>query len=196
MQNNMNYAVDLCYLSTNTRINEKWNLKSDEFRAIVSAFPANSKYKNFFEPKVEDAISSDHALNKQAFLHVVTETVFNYPTPFFSEKTFKPISSKRPFVIVGAQGTLSVLRSVGFKTFSDYWDESYDETSDPEDRLAKVVDVIEDICDRSVDDLRKLCLSMEDVLNYNLNHYSHNLKISELEKFENACQENLNPRHV
>ena len=35
------------------------------------------------------------------------------------------------------------MRELGFKTFSDFWDESYDETPDHAERLRKIVEVCE-----------------------------------------------------
>lgn len=43
-----------------------------------------------------------------------------------SEKTFKPIAYLQPFFVFGHPGTLAYLHSQGYKTFSKWWDESYD----------------------------------------------------------------------
>jgi hypothetical protein len=69
-----------------------------------------------------------------SYLHdfwLVTETVNyaadeHYGHVFLTEKTFKPIILKMGFLIAGCKGSLKKLRNLGFKTFSDYWDESYD----------------------------------------------------------------------
>ena len=68
------------------------------------------------------------------YLHefwLVTETVnyspaHDYGHVFLTEKTFKPIILKMGFLIAGCTGSLKKLKDLGFKTFSDYWDESYD----------------------------------------------------------------------
>lgn len=63
---------------------------------------------------------------KKSFLWVVTETHIDNDVMFISEKTYKPIRVGMPFVVLGNPGTLEVLRSFGFKTFSKWIDESYD----------------------------------------------------------------------
>lgn len=65
----------------------------------------------------------DSGIWKQCFINVVTETVTN--GNFLSEKVWKPIIGKRPFMLVGPPRTLEKLRSWGFKTFDSYWPETY-----------------------------------------------------------------------
>lgn len=78
-------------------------------------------------------------------INLVTETYyfnfFNHQTPahFITEKTLKPIMSKQMFIVIGEKGMLSVLRNMGFRTFSDFIDESYDLEPD-ETRMFKAVE--------------------------------------------------------
>ena len=79
---------------------------------------------------------------------LVTETVAgddHHGHVFLTEKTFKPILLKMGFVIAGRMGVLKKLRDLGFKTFSDYWDESYDTMDWWPDRRDALVKTIEDI---------------------------------------------------
>jgi hypothetical protein len=119
---------------------------------------------------------------KQALLYVSTETVFDYPYPYLSEKSYKPIMQKRPFVIAGAPGSLAVLKAQGFRTFSDHWDESYDQVTDSNQRLRAILGIIEHICSLSIDQLKELCYSMQDVLDHNFQHYVDVFAGSNLEK--------------
>lgn len=52
-----------------------------------------------------------------------------------SEKTAKPIAFQHPFVILGSMGILQTLKSIGFETFENLFDESYDTESDWTKRL-------------------------------------------------------------
>ena len=45
---------------------------------------------------------------------------------FVTEKSFKPMAFFHPFVICGPKGSLAYLRSLGFETFDNMFDESYD----------------------------------------------------------------------
>jgi hypothetical protein len=51
---------------------------------------------------------------------------------FFSEKIFRSIYNKRPFLLIGNKNSLKELRKMGFKTFPHIFDESYDSLDDDE----------------------------------------------------------------
>jgi len=53
-------------------------------------------------------------------------TDYRHPWPFVTEKTFKPIQYQHPFMIYGQKGTLKFLHDLGFETFENIFDESYD----------------------------------------------------------------------
>ena len=184
---------DLLYTSTSTRINDRWFIKDNQLHEIVDNFSADTKFRNFDDNYTHNKM--DNALYQQCFLQVVTETVFNYPMSCFTEKSAKPLLNKRPFVMVGAPGSLANLKSIGFKTFSDFWSEDYDTIADPELRIMAIVDIIEWVCAQSVTDLQSLCVRMKDVLNYNFTYYVNEFEISQLIKLEQACIENLKPRY-
>ena len=57
-----------------------------------------------------------------------------------TEKTFKPIAFFHPFVVYGQPGTLAYLHELGFETFENLFDESYDANPDQNSRLRQVVD--------------------------------------------------------
>ena len=48
------------------------------------------------------------------------------PWPFVTEKTFKPIQYQHPFMVYGQKNTLKFLHDLGFETFENIFDESYD----------------------------------------------------------------------
>jgi hypothetical protein len=180
-------------IHTQSRINDKWLLSNDTLKKIVNNFPVDQKIINFVDNF--STVGMDPLLYQQGFLQVVTETVFHYPATFFSEKTMKPIVNKRPFVILGAVGSLANLQSLGFKTFSNFWSEDYDTIKNPEQRINMVVEIIESICAQSIEELQILCESMSDVLNYNYEYYVNNFKKSQLTQFEQLCIQNLHSRY-
>lgn len=64
---------------------------------------------------------------KDFFAEIVCET-FCYGQSFYpTEKTWRPLVCKTPFMVQGPCNFLKNLRSLGFKTFGQWWDESYDE---------------------------------------------------------------------
>jgi hypothetical protein len=66
----------------------------------------------------------------QTAYSVVAETCFHDNFAFFTEKTSKPIIARRLFVMFAGQNYLANLRKLGFQTFGDIIDESYDQESD------------------------------------------------------------------
>lgn len=76
-------------------------------------------------------IDPSQSLYDITLLSVVTETRFYINTVFNTEKIYKPIANRHPFIVVGPAKTLENLRLMGYKTFSDYFDESYDTIEDP-----------------------------------------------------------------
>lgn len=79
-----------------------------------------------------------------SLIHVVTETVYRGNKNHLTEKTFKPIVMQQPFIIQSCKGSLEYLRRYGFKTFADFWDESYDEADDGV-RTYEIGKVLQDI---------------------------------------------------
>ena len=106
-----------------------------------------------------------------SLLYLVTETVASGRRQHLTEKTFKPICLQMPFVIVGTAGSLKYLRSYGFKTFGDFWDESYDNETNDVVRLEKIAQVLKDLDLLSVADKNKLFQSMQAIIKHNYNHF-------------------------
>jgi len=104
-----------------------------------------------------------------SFLHVVTETCYWEGKTHLTEKIFKPIVARQPFVLLGCAFNLRYLRSYGFKTFDLWWDESYDVIVDPMDRLQAVVRIVKEISEMSNTDLESMLQGMQHVLDYNYN---------------------------
>jgi hypothetical protein len=109
--------------------------------------------------------------NQSALWHVVSETVFYYNKLHLTEKIFKPIFSKRPFILVAAPGNLAYLKSYGFRTFDRWIDESYDDEQDHQTRLEKIAVEVEKLCDLSPADLKKMHQEMREILEFNFNHF-------------------------
>ena len=106
-----------------------------------------------------------------SLLYLVTETVATGRRLHLTEKTFKPICLRMPFIIVGTHGSLRYLRSYGFKTFGDYWDESYDNETDDVKRIEMISQLLCKLDSMSVTHKQKLFNDMNDILNYNYNHF-------------------------
>lgn len=107
----------------------------------------------------------------RSFLHVVTETCYYQDFNHLTEKIFKPIVMMQPFVLASTKGGLKYLKSYGFKTFSKWIDESYDDIEDPYGRLDAITEEIEKICALTKDEQRVMYNEMLPILIHNRNHF-------------------------
>ena len=64
---------------------------------------------------------------------------------FITEKLWKPILCQHFFIVHGNYLYLQKLREIGFRTFGQYFDESYDLEPDAEKRIDKIVKLIESL---------------------------------------------------
>jgi hypothetical protein len=106
-----------------------------------------------------------------ALFHVVTETVYFMPKLHLTEKVFKPIVAKRPFLLVSTPGSLAYLKSYGFRTFDRWIDESYDNEPDHYIRIEKITFELAKLCAMSPALLKQMHQEMQEVLEYNFNHF-------------------------
>lgn len=91
--------------------------------------------------------TDDEKYYRDSLLSVVTETFFFKTVSdiyddegiFFSEKTFKPILAKHPFILMNRPRSLKALRSLGYRTFAGWIDESYDLIEDDEQRFLAII---------------------------------------------------------
>jgi hypothetical protein len=106
----------------------------------------------------------------ESLLYLVTETVATGRRHHLTEKTFKPIALGMPFVIVGTQGSLKYLRSYGFKTFGDLWDESYDDEPNDSRRIEKIAQVLKQL-DGLEEHRQDIFQSAWEIIEHNWNHF-------------------------
>lgn len=125
---------------------------------------------------VEDKMSfNTNENNKKEFyinsyLHITSETDFDSSsTPFFSEKTWRPILNLQPFIYVGNYKSLEKLKTMGFKTFHPFIDESYDMIQDQRERFFVIEKEIEKFAVMSIEELHQWYYSITDILIHNQN---------------------------
>jgi hypothetical protein len=109
--------------------------------------------------------------NASSMCHVINETVFFGRRHHLTEKSFKPICLRMPFVMVSSHGSLAYLRSYGFQTFNDYWDESYDQEIDDFRRLEKISDLLKKFIMMSDRQRQELYEATFPIIEHNFNHF-------------------------
>jgi len=103
---------------------------------------------------------------RQFFVEIVSETYFSGNTFFLTEKIFRPILLKTPFIVQGPQWFLYNLKKLGFKTFDQWWDEGYSE--DPADyQPTEIQKVIATLAALSVNQISTMYEEMQSILDFN-----------------------------
>lgn len=103
---------------------------------------------------------------RECFIAVVNETRFSQETANVSEKVIDAIKCETPFILVAPPRSLQYLRELGFKTFGEFWDESYDLEEDPMKRMNKILQLLEYLDNH--EDLQGLYNSIIPILDYNM----------------------------
>jgi len=124
------------------------------------------------------SLSADVNLEEltSALWHIVTETIYFDPKLHLTEKVFKPIVARRPFILVAAPGNLAYLKSYGFRTFDRWIDESYDSEPDHYVRIEKITEQIARLCAMEPADLIMMHAEMQETLDYNFDHFYNTFK--------------------
>lgn len=107
----------------------------------------------------------------QSLAYVVTETVYRGRRKHLTEKIFKPICLRMPFVLVSTAGSLEYLRSYGFRTFDSIWDESYDLETDDDIRINKIADLLLDFDHMRPSQLQLMHERCRQIVEYNYQHF-------------------------
>jgi hypothetical protein len=148
-------------------------LKSDEFDKFCD-IRDNNEYKNLIYDKYPFVVDYEDAdtvaqlhnyLTKKdmwmnSYFSIVSETSVNDNFCFITEKTVRPIIYYHPFIIWGNPHTLKRLRELGFETFPEFFNEQYDEIIDSNERLDCILKSIENLCNKSIDELHAMYLSV------------------------------------
>lgn len=143
------------------------------FKDVVEAddkLPLVLDSDDFSKYPMEKTIDPVRDLYKNSLVNIVTETYFFSNIIHITEKTYKPIAFMQPFVMIGSYASLKHVKEMGFKTFNDFWDESYDLEQDDVKRFAMVMSVIEYIASWTEEKRIEFTYKVKDIVEYNVNH--------------------------
>lgn len=117
----------------------------------------------------EDRENRSRPFYQNSLVSIITETHFDEPEVTLTEKSFKPIKEKHPFIIVGAKGAIKGMHDAGFKTFSDFWDESYDNIQHHNQRLEAIKNILHDISTWDHNKILEFRRNVKPILDHNYN---------------------------
>lgn len=178
-------------LSYNTEVNHLMEDNIDKLLALPE--------KIFLDDPSEKLAThpGDACYYEDTYFSIVTETSFPFMKFHYgdfgpqltdvgrilSEKIFKPIGMKHPFIVVSNYKTLELLRTLGYKTFSPWIDESYDLIKDDAARLLAIAKEAKRLCELNGQELIEFLDNCKEICEYNRNimmlktgkDYRHNI---------------------
>ncbi len=104
------------------------------------------------------------------YFSVVTETVFDYPYSFRTEKIWKPMAMGHPWIVAANCGYYRDMHDLGFQSFGHVIDESFDQIENSQDRIRRIAQVTQDLCRQ---DLAQFLQECHTVCKYNQQHLAH-----------------------
>jgi hypothetical protein len=161
----------------NTSINPvepELGIHYDSHQFKNSAWRPRTVLENHFPiSQAHSHYSSDFDINEYnaTDIEVVLETLFDDSRLHLTEKSLRPIAVGQPFILAGTHGSLEYLRSYGFKTFSECWDESYDLEVDPEKRLVKITELMMEITQWDESRYNKAVSQAQSIADYNKQYF-------------------------
>lgn len=118
------------------------------------------------------------------FVEVVCETFLSGRTFYPTEKTWRPFICQTPFLMLGPRNFLSNLQRLGFRTFGQWWDESYDQDADLNNgkvAIQSIMSTMQQLAALTVEQLEGLYIDMLPTLQHNKQRFL-DLKESEFRK--------------
>ena len=108
---------------------------------------------------------------QDSLVYVPTETVYFGHRTHITEKTFKAIALEMPFVLVAPAGSLEYMRSYGFKTFGNIFDESYDTETNDVHRIERVTKLLKDLDSLTIKERMEIHRACLPIVEHNYDHF-------------------------
>ena len=163
-------VLDKTFLTYFGKDTAKGHWSDDVVRPVKHTAETLGPLANRFKTQIRCSDLIDPEIYNQTHYTAMIETTIHNDFAMFSEKEAKPIVAKRPFIIFGAWRQLEAFRSLGFRTFFEVIDESYDLIEDKTERWHKALDSMLALTDK---DPKEVYANLEDVLVHNKNHFEN-----------------------
>jgi len=165
-----------------------FNLSGEDLDKLLVKLPLVVDGKTEIHDMCVDSSGESRTFYQDSLISIVTETNFDLEEVTLTEKAFKPAKEKHPFILVGGQGSLKAMREEGFMTFGQFWDESYDNLIDWQQRLNKIIEISEQIGkwdDNQIIDFKR---KVQPILEHNYNVLKNSSTKHVAEKIESLIR--------
>lgn len=139
--------------------------------------------ENRFNPI--DIIDKDKYLFDDSYYSIITETLYYDKanchlsvnmvagTAMLSEKAYKAIVMKHPFILVSTPGLLAWMRKLGYKTFHPFINEAYDNEVDDEKRMNMIIKEVKRLSTYTNDEWMQWQRNVKPIIDHNYEVYSN-----------------------
>jgi hypothetical protein len=142
-------------------------ITEDELQTMQSMLPMRFDRIADTNEMIQDDEDQLNDYFSRTLVSIVTETHYKSNVISTTEKSFKPIKYKHPFILVGAYRSLEYLKRLGYRTFDQFWDESYDQTANDDERMLKIVNLCKEISEWTTEQKRNFFVASRDIVNHN-----------------------------
>ena len=152
------------------------HVKSDEnIKSLLEKLPLYVDLKSFKQndgtPISGFSVWDDSFYNDTFFSYLYESYAYNTKTTYISEKFWKTVLNFHPTLLVTNPHTLRYLRDRGYKTFSPFIDESYDNEEDFDLRTKMLLSEVSRLCEMSKTELLDWYSKQSDILIHNFKKY-------------------------
>ena len=145
-------SIDCCYS----------NLENKKTLTELSEYYPNGYYKDNF----------DYGIPREYFescIDIVTESLVEFST-HFSEKTYKPIFYKKPFITIAGPYYYKTLSDYGFELYDEIFNYDFDSEENYEKRIDNILMQIKELNSLSLREIKSLCEKVKSKIDYNYDH--------------------------
>ena len=136
-----------------------WKKRLDDFKKFTDC------YANSYIDIVSETFAGDYDKGN----YDLSKVKYPFLQNFVTEKTWRCFHWRRPFLLNAEPNCIAHLHDLGFKTFGDFWDESYAGLNKMEDRCDAIADIVADML--TWDELKLNAVfdspTMQDILEHN-----------------------------
>lgn len=154
------------YVNWNDIIGSDEGLKTDRDFYLVKKFDNENLQDGHKDTQL---VNFEKSLN--TYIDLIFETSYNIYDVFpFSEKSFKGILSKKPFILFGGPDIYKGMEQLGFKNYDELIDTNeYSKYFNTKDRLKIVLESIKKICKLDIAEVEKYYIEQKEKIEHNYN---------------------------
>lgn len=186
---NMKQGIEMLNKEAPITYDVKASSSTHVFECAGHHYPTNTDFDDIGNPVV---VNPTHLplepIYREVFVDVCIESRYGQPTGNISEKVLQAIQFKTPFILVAPPYTLKYMHELGYKSFGDFWDESYDLEEDHLVRTEKIVEIMDYISGLSLDECHALYLKMWPILQYNFRVLAERSRLGRITHIEKDDQ--------